>query len=146
MDWRKIGKVAFAAYLFAAPLAPATGQTGDPSSEVPAGPFLIFFEWDGRTISRDGRAILDEVLKAYRENGGVAVQLIGHSDRSGPANVNLAISRRRAMVVKDMLVKEGVPEELIHVDAAGETRLLIHTEDGVREAQNRRVEVHFKPR
>jgi hypothetical protein len=53
----------------------------------------------------------------------------------------MALSLRRANVVKDALVKEGVPAAAITTVGRGEAGLLVQTGDGVREPQNRRVEV-----
>jgi outer membrane protein OmpA-like peptidoglycan-associated protein len=43
--------------------------------------------------------------------------------------------------VKDALVREGVPAQAITVIGRGEQGLLVQTGDGVREPQNRRVEI-----
>jgi hypothetical protein len=43
--------------------------------------------------------------------------------------------------VKDALVREGVPATAISVIGRGEQGLLVETGDGVREPQNRRVEI-----
>jgi outer membrane protein OmpA-like peptidoglycan-associated protein len=69
--------------------------------------------------------------------------VVGHSDRSGPSNANRASSRRRAEAVRDYLLTHGVPSAAIRVTAAGEEAPYIATEDGVREPQNRRVDVRL---
>jgi outer membrane protein OmpA-like peptidoglycan-associated protein len=48
---------------------------------------------------------------------------------------------RRGEAVAEELVRVGVPRTAISVQAFGETRPLIVTADGVREPQNRRVEI-----
>ncbi|MCA0304633.1 MAG: OmpA family protein, partial [Proteobacteria bacterium] len=48
---------------------------------------------------------------------------------------------RRANAVKDALVRNGVPAQAITVVGKGQTDLLVKTADGVREPQNRRVEI-----
>ena len=53
----------------------------------------------------------------------------------------MALSLRRANAVKDALVREGVPATQIAVIGRGEQGLLVPTPDGVREPQNRRVEI-----
>ena len=65
----------------------------------------------------------------------------GHADRSGPEDYNMALSLRRANAVKDALVRDGVPATAISVIGKGETQPLVQTADGVREPQNRRVEI-----
>ena len=65
----------------------------------------------------------------------------GHTDKSGPDNYNMALSLRRANTVKDSLVRNGVPATAISVVGVGESQPLVQTADGVREPQNRRVEI-----
>ncbi len=53
----------------------------------------------------------------------------------------MALSLRRANVVKDALVRNAVPAQAIAVVGRGESQPLVATADGVREPQNRRVEI-----
>ncbi|WP_265561962.1 OmpA family protein [Sphingomicrobium arenosum] len=116
--------------------------------ETPAlvpGPYMIFFRWGGANVDRDAQSILDTVVRMMVEgDGSYKVALTGYSDRSGPAAVNKRISRQRALVVRDLLLERGVEADRVVVrDGGGEAGLLVPTADGVREAQNRRVEIHF---
>ena len=67
--------------------------------------------------------------------------MAGHADRSGSAQYNQRLSQRRADVVAAELVRNGVNRSDIGVSAYGESRPLVPTADGVREPQNRRVEI-----
>jgi len=69
------------------------------------------------------------------------VTATGHTDKSGPDDYNMALSLRRANAVKDALVRDGVPAGVISVVGRGESQPLVPTADGVREPQNRRVEI-----
>jgi len=51
---------------------------------------------------------------------------------------------RRARAVGAELVKDGVPQNIIMIQAFGDTRPLVPTARGVREPQNRRVEIILK--
>ena len=53
----------------------------------------------------------------------------------------MALSIRRANAVKDALVRAGIPANQIAVIGKGESDPLVPTADGVREPQNRRVEI-----
>jgi outer membrane protein OmpA-like peptidoglycan-associated protein len=107
--------------------------------------FIVFFDWAKPDINRDAAEILDKVAAQYAGRPGVRLVLSGHSDRSGPSSVNLRSSKRRAEAVRDYLETHGVPAPAIILEAYGEQRPIVDTEDGVREVQNRRVEIRFLP-
>ncbi len=67
--------------------------------------------------------------------------MAGHADRSGSDAYNLRLSQRRADAVAAELVRQGVNRNDIGIQAFGESRPLVPTADGVREPQNRRVEI-----
>jgi len=106
-------------------------------------PFRVFFDWAKPELTRDAQATLDEVAAAYQQLRPVRVEIAAHTDRSGSASHNLAISRVRAETVKAQLAAKGIPAGAMAVAAHGESRPIVPTEDGVREAQNRRVEIRF---
>ncbi len=91
----------------------------------------------------EAAAILDRAADQYASTGQTSVTLAGHADKSGKPDYNLALSQRRADAVKDYMTKKGVAPGVITTEAFGETRPLVDTADGVREPQNRRVEITF---
>ena len=106
-----------------------------------AAPLMLFFDWGKPDIRSDDQAVLDQAVEAWRASPGARLMLSGHTDRSGSAAFNLRASRKRAETVRDELVKRGVPASAIGILAYGEDSALVPTEDGVREVQNRRVEI-----
>jgi len=78
---------------------------------------------------------------AAKQGNAARVSLTGHADRSGSDKYNMALSLKRANAVKDQLVKQGIPADQISVVGKGESEPLVPTPDGVREPQNRRVEI-----
>ncbi len=69
------------------------------------------------------------------------ITVTGHTDTVGPAPYNQALSERRAAAVKRQLVADGVTDGDIAASGVGKAGLLVPTADGVREPQNRRVEI-----
>lgn len=53
----------------------------------------------------------------------------------------MGLSQRRANVVRDELVSDGVNGTVISTAAFGETDLAVQTPDGTREPMNRRAQV-----
>jgi len=71
--------------------------------------------------------------------------LAGHADRSGSTSYNVGLSQRRADAVRSYLSARGVPDTRISSEAFGESQPRVPTADGVRELQNRRVEISYGP-
>lgn len=104
---------------------------------------MIFFDWGKAELSGDAKSTLDRVTAEFEASGQPLITLRSHSDRSGSAATNLRVSRIRAAAAADYLRAKGVADDSIRIVALGESDLLIDTQDGVREIQNRRIEVIF---
>ena len=121
--------------------APAAAVAA-PAPAAPAAPsFMVFFDWDRSNLSAQALNTIKQAAGQYKTKGSARVTATGHTDKSGPESYNMALSLRRANTVKDALVREGVPATAISVIGKGETQPLVQTADGVREPQNRRVEI-----
>ena len=132
-----------------APLPPEA-PLPPPAPEVPQvvcspGPFIVFFEWDKSDITPEASSILDNAVTQYTNCGNAQVMLAGHADKSGSASYNVGLSQRRADAVRGYLTSRSIPEGSISTEAFGESRPRVDTADGVREVQNRRVEVMYGP-
>jgi OOP family OmpA-OmpF porin len=68
----------------------------------------------------------------------------GHTDTVGSDAYNMRLSRRRAESVAAELEKQGVPSAEIAIVAKGKHDLLVPTADGVKEPQNRRVQIVYE--
>jgi outer membrane protein OmpA-like peptidoglycan-associated protein len=108
--------------------------------EIPRN-FIIFFDWDKDNITPEAQKILSEAAEYAKQAGVARIVLTGHADRSGSAKYNEGLSMRRAQNAMKSMVELGIPGSEIAVFAKGETQPLVPTEDGVREPQNRRVEI-----
>lgn len=132
------------------PQPPASGgeQVCPDGRQAPAADFcpaLIFFDSGKFELSRDAQAALDELAGRLRPSSAVSLRVTGHTDREGPPAANRAVALRRARLVAEALQRHGV-QQPIAVTSAGEDQPLIATPDGVREPQNRRVEISFESR
>jgi outer membrane protein OmpA-like peptidoglycan-associated protein len=118
-------------------------QVAPPPPPPPVAPpsFMVFFDWDRSNLSQQALNTIKQAAAAFKSKGNARITATGHTDTSGPEAYNMALSLRRANAVKDALVREGVPAQAITVIGRGEQGLLVQTADGVREPQNRRVEI-----
>ncbi len=124
-------------FKFGAPEAPPS----PPPPAVAPPSFMVFFDWDRSNLSQQALNTIKQAAAAFKTKGNARITATGHTDTSGPEAYNMALSLRRANAVKDALVREGVPAQAITVIGMGEKGLLVQTGDGVREPQNRRVEI-----
>ena len=87
-----------------------------------------FFDFDEATLRPEGQAALDELVTELGEVKYGSIRVIGHTDRIGGDEYNLALSERRANAVKNYLARKSVPAERIEAvgkgkaDPTGETR------------------------
>ena len=103
--------------------------------------FIVFFDFDRSNLTQQAMTTIRQAAAAAKSGNRTRIGVTGHADRSGTDAYNMALSLRRANAVKDALVAEGIPAANIAVVGRGESQPLVPTADGVREPQNRRVEI-----
>jgi OOP family OmpA-OmpF porin len=108
---------------------------------APARSYLVFFDWDKATLTDRARQIIHEAADNSTHVQYTRIEVNGYTDTSGTPQYNMGLSVRRANAVKAELIKDGVPANAITTQGFGETHLLVPTGPGVREPQNRRVEI-----
>ena len=106
-------------------------------------PAASVFEFGQEELNDDGKATIEE----YRKNLGpelteaYMVLVVGHTDSSGPASYNDALSLRRAQSVADYLVSTGANVDAIRVIGRGSREPMASNETREGRIQNRRVDV-----
>ncbi|MCF4164243.1 OmpA family protein [Zavarzinia compransoris] len=133
-------------YNFGTPAAPPPPPPPAPVVAEPPPPevarsYMVFFDWDSTVITADAAQIIRDAASAAQTLGVARIELTGHADRSGSTRYNQGLSLRRADAVKAELIALGVAPDSISTVGKGESAPLVPTPDGVREAQNRRVEI-----
>ena len=101
----------------------------------------MFFDWDKYKLTPRALSIISQAAADSKTAQTTTINVSGYTDTSGTAKYNLGLSERRAKAVETQLVADGVSESEIETHAFGETHLLVPTGPGVREPQNRRVEI-----
>ena len=126
-----------------APVAAPAPPPPPPAAVVPSQQtFIVFFEFDKSNLTPDGRQVVDAAASAFKQ-GKSNVAIAGYTDLAGTQQYNLALSKRRADTVKAALVRDGVPASAIDESWHGKENPRVPTANGVREPQNRRVEIRM---
>ena len=129
-------------YAFNSPPPPPPPAAPAPAPVVVATrTYLVFFDWDRADLTDRARQIVAEAALASTRVQTTRIEVNGYTDLSGTAQYNQGLSVRRAKTVQAELVRDGVPGSEISINGYGETRPLVATAAGVREPQNRRVEI-----
>lgn len=105
------------------------------------GRYVVYFALGQSTLDSEARATIAAAAQEFQSTGSARISVRGHTDTSGNADFNQALSERREQAVTNELTRLGVPASAITGEAVGETDLAVPTGDGVPEAQNRRVEI-----
>jgi len=118
-----------------------------PIEEVTTAPddldLVVYFDFDKSNLSVAAQDLIAAKSAEALEYDISSVTVQGNTDTSGSASYNNALSARRAAVVREALVANGISGGLITTQALGESNPAKPTADGVREPLNRRTEVLF---
>ncbi len=105
--------------------------------------YLVFFDFNKSDLTSDARGIVDTAASNAQNSGVTRLEVTGYTDTVGSDAYNMRLSRRRAESVSAELQAKGVPASEIAIFAKGKHDLLVPTADGVREPQNRRVQIIY---
>lgn len=106
--------------------------------------YMVFFDFDKSYLTPEAKRIIATAAADFKKGKLVRLLVTGHTDTMGSQAYNVKLSARRAASVQAEFVKLGVPAAEIGTRAAGESGLLVPTNDQVREVQNRRAEIVFE--
>src|SRR6516162_3813751 len=128
---------------FGAPPAPPPPLPPAPPPPPVQKVFLVFFDWDKYNITPEGERIIELAAQQYKAGGSVKLQVTGYTDTTGSFGYNQRLSERRANAVASRLAALGVARSDMAVAGHSFNDLRVPTPPGVREPQNRRVEIVF---
>ena len=113
----------------------------------------IILNMPGNITFRSGSAdlnaqffkVLDGVAQVARKYDKTLIEIAGHTDNVGGAEMNRQLSQRRASAVAQYLMGKGINEPRIMTAAGGEDHPIASNATEQGRASNRRVEVTLAP-
>ena len=105
----------------------------------------VLFDFNKAVLKPEAKNQLAGVLQAAKEQPGVQVLIVGHTDGIGSDAYNLKLSQRRAESVVDYLVQNGVSRQNIQAEGRGKREPVASNDNAAGRAQNRRVEITLSP-
>jgi outer membrane protein OmpA-like peptidoglycan-associated protein len=134
---------------YVAPPAPPPMVVQPPPQAAPAPPapapppaprmFIVFFDFDRADLAPEARDIVREAVSEAQRMGSVRVFVTGHTDTEGSRAYNQQLSERRALAVKNEMVRGGLDPDEITTIGRNFSDPLVPTGPGIREPQNRRA-------
>jgi OOP family OmpA-OmpF porin len=102
----------------------------------------VFFDSGKATLTEADLKELPKAVDFLKKYPGTKIRLDGHTDSTGAEAYNMKLSERRAMAVRDYLVKEaGVDSSKITVVGHGGADPVADNKTPEGRAKNRRVEI-----
>jgi OOP family OmpA-OmpF porin len=135
----------------AEPPAPEVVETPPPPPPPPVVMYekttlstTTLFDFDKSTLKEEGKVALHELDDDIKAKGAkvVDIDVIGHTDSTGPEDYNMALSLRRAQAVADYIISEGIDASIIDVSGEGESNPIASNDTREGRAENRRVDIH----
>jgi len=120
-------------------------DTGDPRVIYEDGKIQVLdnvqFEHGSADIKPESNSLLDQVALHMKANPEIKrVRIEGHTDDTGPREVNIPLSKQRAEAVRRHLVQKGVNPQRLSAEGYGPDKPLVSGTSEEARAKNRRVE------
>lgn len=100
----------------------------------------VKFESSRDVIRSSSYSILNNVVQIMKDNPAYKLFIQGHTDSQGDDEMNMDLSRRRAIAVRQYLIDKGIEASRMRTKGFGETVPVADNNTAAGRAKNRRVE------
>ncbi|MCF7911969.1 MAG: OmpA family protein [Candidatus Cloacimonetes bacterium] len=102
----------------------------------------VTFEFNSIKPTKNSLKIIEYVAEAMQKNPDLVLEVRGFTDNTGSDSVNLRMSKKRSMAVKQMLVDRGISPSRLITSAMGHRNPVATNSTPEGRALNRRVEFY----
>lgn len=103
----------------------------------------IYFDYDKDILKEEYFKYLSEMSRIVLDHTDLRIKMTGHTDADGSDAYNKELSERRAKVIQDFFVKQGVPIHKLVIDFKGESEPVDNNKTDNGKQRNRRVDFAF---
>ena len=111
-----------------------------PSADQPFKADTVYFKFDEATIKASETHKLDSVSSRMKQYRGKALRVEGHCDERGTEEYNRSLGDRRALAIREYLVRAGMDHQMIDSISYGEDRPSVQGHNEAAWSKNRRGE------
>ena len=108
-------------------------------------PGNVTFATDSSAISGNFYGTLNNLGQSFNQYDQNTIEILGHTDSTGPYQHNMNLSQRRAQSVADYLRNQGVSGSRMSVRGVGPDQPIADNNTAQGRQQNRRVEINLRP-
>ncbi|MFA4973193.1 MAG: OmpA family protein [bacterium] len=103
----------------------------------------VLFDFNKALIKPEGKKVLDQDVALIKQSKSLDISIEGHCDIVGSDSYNQQLSEKRARVVYDYFLKNGIDAKRMRTVGYGRTKPIVPNDSAANRAKNRRVEIHI---
>jgi len=105
----------------------------------------VYYNYGEYKILPEAQKVLDKVINLMKNDDGLVIELLSHTDARSTTEYNIKLSQQRAKAAVDYIAARGIAKTRISGKGYGESKLINKCADGVEcteeeHAKNRRTE------
>lgn len=106
--------------------------------------YTVYFETANTDITLASKDVLNAIVKLFKKDTNYKLSIEGHTDSEGSEALNVALSKQRAKIIKEYLIKKGISKSRLSTIGFGEQKPIADNKTKQGKAKNRRVELYIK--
>lgn len=103
----------------------------------------VFFALDSWDLRKESLPELEKLFSLLENNQGMVVEIGGHTDSTGSEEHNLLLSEKRALAVRNYLIKRGISSDRLEYKGFGEKVPLYDNTSEEGKRKNRRTDIRI---